>query len=72
MKFTKEKELYSAFVNDEKKRVTKFLWWPITVYDYETRWLERATIEYRVVKEYTLFSGVIYYWKPVRFIDKSE
>ncbi len=70
MKFTKEKELYSAFVNDEKKRVTKFLWWPITVYDYETRWLERATIEYRVVKEDTLFFGTLYSWKPVRFIDK--
>jgi hypothetical protein len=72
MKFTKEKELHSAFVNNDKKRVTKFLWWPITVYNHETRWLERATMEYRVVKEYTLFYGVIYYWKPVRFIDKSE
>ena len=72
MRFTKEKKLYSAFVNNDKKRVTKFLWWPITVYNHETRWLERATIEYRVASEDILFLGVTYYWKPVRFIDKSE
>ena len=72
MRFTKEKELYSAFINNDKKRVTKFLWWPITAYNYETRWLEKATIEYRVVKEDTIFSGEIYYWKPIKFIDKSK
>ncbi len=69
MRFTKEKEMQEAFWNNIRKTKTKFLWWPITI-DGETRWLEIATIEYRVYYDYGLFNDRYYYWEPLNFIDK--
>lgn len=69
MRFTNQKDLCDAYFNGQKKTVTKFLWWPITVADNETRWLERATIVYKADYEQGLFSGRNYYWKPWEFID---
>jgi hypothetical protein len=48
--------------------ITKFLWWPVTVATQtytETRWLERASVSYKLIK------GVneCYIWTPVCFND---
>jgi hypothetical protein len=69
MRFTEEKQLREDHINSTKKTKTKFLWLPITIYG-ETRWLETATIEYRVEYEDGLLSGRNYYWKPFNFINK--
>jgi hypothetical protein len=69
MRFTKEKQLREDHINSTKKTKTKFLWLPITIYG-ETRWLETATIEYRVDYEDGILSGRNYYWKPCNFINK--
>ena len=71
MRFTKEKQLRDDYINSTKKIKTKFLWLPLTIYG-ETRWLETATIEYRVTCEEGLFSDKIYYWKPFNFIDEQN
>ncbi len=68
MRLTKEKELIKAYFNFTKKQKTKFLWLPVTI-DGETRWLETATIEYKVKKNYTLL-GIEYSWEPWEFINK--
>lgn len=68
MRFTKEKELIEAYFNFTKKQKTKFLWLPVTIYG-ETRWLETATIGYKVKKNDTLF-GIEYSWEPWEFINK--
>lgn len=44
---------------------TKFLWFPLRIGD-ETRWLERATIEYRVDRDYYSDDP---YFHVVRFVD---
>lgn len=70
MRFTKQKELREAYLNHNKKTKTKFLWLPLTI-DGETRWLEKATIEYVVTYNTNLTSdGRNYYWVPWRFINK--
>jgi hypothetical protein len=69
MRFTKEKQLREDYINSTRKTKTKFLWLPITIYG-ETRWLETATMEYRVTYEDGLLSGRNYYWEPSNFIDK--
>lgn len=71
MRFTKEKEMIKAYWSNERKYKTKFLWWPVTI-DGETRWLETATIEYKVEYDYDLFNDRYYYWKPFRFIDNEK
>jgi hypothetical protein len=71
MRFTKEKELREDYFNSTRKTKTKFLWLPITI-DGETRWLETATIEYRVTYEDGLLSGRNYYWAPFNFIDEQN
>ena len=68
MRFTKEKELIEAYLNSTRKQKTRFLWLPVTI-DGETRWLETATIEYKVKKSDTL-CGIEYSWKPWQFINK--
>jgi hypothetical protein len=68
MRFTKEKQLRDDYIKSTRKTKTKFLWIPLTIYG-ETRWLETATIEYRVNCEDGLLSGKNYYWKPFNFID---
>lgn len=68
MRFTKEKELIEAYLNFTKKQKTRFLWLPVTI-DGETRWLETATIEYKVKKSDTL-CGIKYSWEPWEFINK--
>jgi hypothetical protein len=70
MRFTKEKEMIDAYWNNKRKIKTKFLWWPITI-DGETRWLETATIEYRVDYDDDLFNSKYYYWAPINFIDNE-
>ena len=71
MRFTKEKEMIEAYWKSTRKTKTKFLWLPLTIYG-ETRWLETATIEYRVVSEEGLISGKNYYWAPFNFIDEQN
>jgi hypothetical protein len=71
MRFTKEKQLRDDYIKSTRKTKTKFLWLPLTIYG-ETRWLETATIEYRVTCEEGLFSDKIYYWKPFNFIDEQN
>ena len=71
MRFTKEKELRDNYIKSTRKTKTKFLWLPLTIYG-ETRWLETATIEYRVEYEDGLMSGRNYYWKPFNFIDEQN
>ena len=66
MRFTGEKKLMEAYWNSTEKIKTKFLWLPITI-EGETRWLERATVVYRVRREHTLFAGLIHEWRPIRF-----
>jgi hypothetical protein len=68
MRFTKEKQLREDYINSRRKTKTKFLWLPLTIYG-ETRWLETATIEYRVTCENDILNNKIYYWKPFNFID---
>ena len=69
MRFTKEKEMIEAYWKSTRKTKTKFLWCPVTIKG-ETRWLEIATIEYRVDYDYGLFNDRYYYWEPINFIDK--
>lgn len=69
MRFTRKKQLMEAYLDSTKKIKTKFLWWPMTI-DGETRWLETATIMYRVKKDEDIFSNTIYYWKPWEFVNK--
>ncbi len=69
MRFTKEKEILDAYWNSKRKIKTKFLWWPFTI-DGETRWLETATIEYKVDWKYDLFLDKYYYWSPIKFINE--
>lgn len=52
----------------DRKRICKFLWWPMTI-GFETRWLERVVIEYR----YQVKHGYVYdytAWVPMLFIDE--
>lgn len=70
MRFTEQKELRQHYYADDNKQETKFLWLPLTI-DGETRWLETATIKYRVNFESNIiFSGREYYWKPYAFKNK--
>jgi len=70
MRFTEQKELSHNYRKRIKKQETKFLWFPLTA-NYETRWLERATIEYEVYCTSPLLShSREYYWKPVKFLNK--
>jgi len=69
MRFTKEAERIKAYFNFTPKYKTKFLWFPVTI-DGETRWLETATIEYRVNRDRGVFYDS-YYWTPWRFIDEE-
>ena len=71
MRFTKEKKLIDAYFNNTKELKQKFLWFPLTI-DGETRWLEEATILYRVKREDTLFFGKHYYWHPWEFVDNED
>jgi hypothetical protein len=71
MRFTKEKEMINAYWGNKKKIKTKFLWLPITI-DGETRWLETATIEYRVDCERDFVYNKYYFWKPLNFIEENE
>jgi hypothetical protein len=68
MRFTGEKKLMEAYWNNTEKSITKFLWLPLTI-EGETRWLERATVVYRVRREETLFFGRVYEWRPIKFHD---
>lgn len=69
MRFKKEAYLRKCYLNNTKKTETKFLWWPVKI-DGETRWLERATIEYKVETDMDIFLDRFYYWKPWRFINE--
>jgi len=71
MRFTKRKEMKEGYWKGFRKTKTKFLWWPVTI-DDETRWLETATIEYKIDYDYDLFSNTYYYWEPRRFIDNDK
>ena len=71
MRFTKKKEMIDVYWSSKKKIKTKFLWLPITI-DGETRWLEKATIEYRVDCERDFVYDEYYVWKPLNFIDNEQ
>ena len=69
MRFTKKNEMYMMYIYGKRKIETKFLWLPVTIC-YETRWLETATIEYKVDYEHTVFDSKSYFWKPWSFLNK--
>lgn len=70
MRFTKKKEMIEDYVNDHRKIVTKFLFFPLELQG-ETRWLEVAEIEYRVVRRTEFIMDLTYYkWKPFKFLNK--
>ena len=70
MRFTKKKEMISAYANDRRKIVKKFLFFPIELQG-EKRWLEVAEIEYRVVRRTEVITDSIHYkWKPFKFLNK--
>ena len=71
MRFTKEKELIDAYWSSKPKIKTKFLWLPVTIKG-ETRWLEKATIEYKVSFGYDLMGVKYYFWEPINFIEENE
>ena len=52
------------------RTVTRFLWFPVEI-DNETRWLERATWEERIVDLVSVFSGADrgQRWEKQRWID---
>jgi hypothetical protein len=70
MRFTKKKEMMDAYWSSKLKIKTRFLWLPVTIKG-ETRWLEKATIEYRVDWERDLVDDKYYFWKPINFIDNE-
>lgn len=51
----------------DKKIVTKFLLFPLTI-NFETRWLEKATIRYKYFN-YIHGGG---WWQSVEFLDDME
>jgi hypothetical protein len=55
--------ILKQFVSGDTKRVTRFLWWPVTI-NGETRWLERVTVEY-TYGCYKLWAG----WIATQFVD---
>jgi len=61
MRFTKEKEMRKLYWNHAEKIKTKFLWFPVDI-DGEIRWLERATIKYRVRSHPFFFGNEYYSW----------
>lgn len=70
MRFTEEKKLRKAYIESTRKTKHKFLWFPLTI-DGETRWLETATIEYRVNWDwYPLSDCNYYYWEGFKFINE--
>lgn len=70
MRFTKQKKLKIAYNNLKRERITKFLWFPLSI-EGEIRWLETATIEYKVVKKTNSFLlGYYYDWEAIEFINK--
>ncbi len=56
----------------DTKIVRKFLWFPTRSLDTnETRWLERATVEYKYTRLY--YEGTTdKFWVPIRFIDDNS
>ena len=69
MRFTQQKTLKDNYIKGVTKVDVMFLWWPATI-DGETRWLELATIEYKVDFEDTAFFGRIYKWIPWNFLNQ--
>jgi hypothetical protein len=69
MRFTQQKKLKNNYINGVTKVDVVFLWWPVTI-DGETRWLELATIEYKVDYEDTVFFGRVYKWIPWNFLNE--
>jgi len=62
MRFVKK-----VHADGERKTVREFLWVPVRI-GLETRWLERATIEYRYFRGNDLFDYSA--WEPVKFINE--
>jgi hypothetical protein len=69
MRFTQQKKLKDNYIKGITKVDVVFLWWPATI-DGETRWLELATIEYKVDYEDTVFFGRVYKWIPWNFLNE--
>ena len=69
MRFTQQKKLKDNYIKGVTKVDVVFLWWPVTI-DGETRWLELATIEYKVDYEDTVFFGRVYKWIPWNFLNE--
>jgi len=69
MRFTQQKKLKDNYINGVTKVDVVFLWWPTTI-DGETRWLELATIEYKVDFEDSVFFNRVYKWIPWNFLNE--
>jgi hypothetical protein len=69
MRFIQQKKLKDNYINGVTKVDVVFLWLPTTI-DGETRWLELATIEYKVDYEDTVFFGRVYKWIPWNFLNE--
>ena len=67
MRFTRKKKLMDAYYSSDDKDIHKFLWFPVTI-DGETRWLEQASIRYKVKQESGMFDKY-YYWYPWQFLN---
>lgn len=70
MRFSRQKRLREAFINNDEEVITKFLWFPLTIKG-ETRWLEKAEIKYKVNWECAFLSERrVYYWEAVKFLNE--
>jgi hypothetical protein len=68
MRFTKKRDLFISYMKDERKIIQKFLWLPLTIGN-ETRWLETAELEYRVVRFDDFMMNTKYKWEAVKFLN---
>jgi len=69
MRFAQQKKLKDNYIKGVTKVDVVFLWWPVTI-DGETRWLELATIEYKIDYKDTVFFGRVYKWIPWNFLNE--
>lgn len=66
MRFRNKKSPYKI---GEKRIVTKFLFFPVTIKD-ETRWFEKVTLEEEYEYGQDITTGSSWeYWRPIRWID---
>lgn len=72
MRWTKPKDPWEGFDRGDKRTVTRFLWFPLTI-DKETRWLETASYEEEVTQYETGdelgYRYIFWAWKATRWMN---